>query len=358
MDDAAPPPIGRSVLTDLRRRLRDHRPVAMTGAPGWARGTDPDYLADLVRAWAGDYDWRPHEARIRALPWTRAGRLRAVHQRTADPAAPTVVLLHGWPDSVLRYERVLPLLTDVHVVVPALPGYPFAAPLPDHDLSSADMAVLVAEALGGLGYERYVVSAGDIGRGVAMALASAFPGRVAALHLTDLPVSAALPGEPAELAPEERDFRQQVDDWRAAEGGYLHEQATKPHTLAAALGDSPAGLAAWVVEKLRAWSDCGGDVESVFPRDHLLTWITAYWATGTIGTSFAPYAKPSPVPGRIGVPTVVSTFPADTVAPPRAVAERLVDLRVWERGTAGGHFAAWEQPGEFAGFLRAAIALA
>ena len=356
--DAAPAPVDEAVLDDLRRRLRNHRPVEGTGTAGWDRGTDAGYLAELVETWAEDYDWRPHEQRIRALPWARTRKLRMVHQRAAGDTATAVVLLHGWPDSVLRYERVLPLLTDLHVVVPALPGYPFAAPLPDRDLSSADMAELVAEAMSELGYERYVVSGGDIGRGVATALAAHHPDRVAALHLTDVQSGAAQPAGAGTESGEEREHRMRVEQWRAAEGGYLHEQATKPHTLAVALGDSPAGLAAWLVEKYRSWSDCGGDVESVFAREELLTWITAYWVTGSIGTSFAPYAKPSPALDRIDVPTVVSQFPGEILHAPRSVAERLFDLRVWKQGTAGGHFAAWEQPEQFAGFLRAAVQLA
>jgi pimeloyl-ACP methyl ester carboxylesterase len=358
VDDAVPAPVEQAVLDDLRARLRAYRRVEPTTAADWERGTEPGYLAELVTSWAEEYDWRRHEERIRALPWSRAGRLRVVHQRADVPAATTVVLLHGWPDSVLRYERVLPLLTDVNVVVPALPGYPFAASLPDHDLSSADMAPLVAEAMAELRYERYVVSAGDIGRGVATALAGRHPDRVAALHVTDVPLTASSADDAATRPEKERAYRERVEQWRAAEGGYLHEQATKPHTLAVALGDSPAGLAAWIVEKLRAWSDCGGDVESVFPREQLLTWITAYWVTAAIGTSFAAYARPSPPFDRIAVPTVVSQFPRETVQAPRSVAERLFDLRVWERGTRGGHFAAWEQPQEFVGFLRAALALA
>jgi pimeloyl-ACP methyl ester carboxylesterase len=357
MDDAAPPLVEDAVLDDLRDRLRAFRRVETTGTAGWDRGTEPEYLADLLATWADDYDWRPHEARIRALPWARTSRMRVVHQRAADDRATAVVLLHGWPDSVLRYERVLPLLTDVHVVVPALPGYPFAAPLHERSLSSADMAELVAEAMAELGHGRYVVSGGDIGRGVAMALAATHPDRVAALHVTDVPPATASTGDPATMTDDERDHRARISQWRAAEGGYMHEQATKPHTLAVALGDSPAGLAAWIVEKLRSWSDCGGDVESAFPRDDLLTWITAYWVTGAIGTSFAPYAVPSPPLDRIDVPTVVSEFPGEILHAPQSVAERLFDLRVWERATSGGHFAAWERPEQFAGFVRRAVAL-
>src|SRR5215207_3316863 len=157
MDDA-PPRIEQAVLDDLRARLRAWRPVRLTGVAGWDRGTEPGYLVELVAYWAERYDWRPHEDRIRSLPWAHAAGARVVHQRSEDPHASAVVLLHGWPDSVLRYERVLPLLEDLHVVVPALPGYPFAAPTAEKDLSSADMGEVVAAAMAEVGYERYVVS--------------------------------------------------------------------------------------------------------------------------------------------------------------------------------------------------------
>ena len=354
--DEAPPRTEQAVLDDLRARLRAWRPVETTGVPGWDRGTEPGYLADLVAYWAEQFDWRPHEERIRALPWALRGGARLVHQRAADPGAPAVVLLHGWPDSVLRYERVLPLLTDVHVVVPALPGYPFAARTAERNLSSTDMAEVIAAAMTELGYDRYVLSGGDIGRGVATALAANHSDAVSALHITDVPTRATQHGDPDTLTPDERDHRERVEHWRATEGAYLMEQATRPHTLAVALGDSPAGLAAWLVEKLRSWSDSSGNVESVFPREDLLAWITAYWVTGAIGTSFAPYAKQHQPLFEIGVPTVVQQFPKELLHAPRSVAERLfTDLRGWRSADAGGHFAAWEQPEDFAAGVREAV---
>jgi pimeloyl-ACP methyl ester carboxylesterase len=357
MADDAPPRVEQTVLDDLRARLRNWRRVAMTGAVGWDRGTDPAYLAELVASWIEDYDWRPHEERIRALPWERAGQLRLVHQRTAASDAPVVVLLHGWPDSVLRYSRALPLLTDVSVVVPALPGYPFAFPVSELGMPSAGMAELVVEAMARLGHERYVVSGGDIGRGVALAMAAEHPDRVASLHVTDVP--ARPPGDDeSSLTGDERDHRDRIARWRLTEGAYLLQQATRPHSLAVALGDSPAGLAAWIVEKLRAWSDSDGDVESVFPRDDLLTWITAYWVTGSIGTSFGPYVQQSPPISRVEVPTVVTQFPRDTVPAPRSVAEQMFDLRVWQEPQRGGHFGAWERPEDFVCGVRAALDLA
>jgi pimeloyl-ACP methyl ester carboxylesterase len=282
--------------------------------------------------------------------------MRAIHQRAAARGAPVVVLLHGWPDSVLRFERVLPLLADVHVVVPTLPGYPYS----DEPASAgAAMADSVAALLAELGYDRYVVAGGDIGSSVAESLARREPEHVAALHLTDVPFRhlALFPEE--EWSAAEREYSAEVAEWQRREGAYMAEQATKPNTLATALGDSPAGLAAWIVEKLRGWSDCGGDVEAVFPRDDLLTWITLYWVTASIGTSFGPYALREPmVPGRVAAPTTVQLFPADTVHAPRDYAERVFDIREWEVADAGGHFAAWEQPEAFVRGLRKAIALA
>ena len=358
MDEAAPPRVDDAVLDDLRARLRAWHQVATTGVAGWERGTDHAWLTGLVEHWIHHYDWRPHEDVVRSWPWERAGQLRVVHQRAADPGATAVLLLHGWPDSVLRFQRVLPLLRDVHVVAPPLPGYPFADDFPRRDLSSADMAAPIAEAMAALGHERYVVSAGDIGRGVATGLATRFPERVAALHVTDVPLAPGAAGDDATLTAEERDYLGSVQQWRRDEGAYLHQQSTRPHTLAVGLGDSPVGLAAWIAEKLRGWSDCGGDVSSVFTHDELLTWVTAYWVTGSIGTSFAPYVRQSPaLERRIEVPTVVSQFPHELLHAPRSFAERVFDVRVWQEPTAGGHFAAWEQPEQYAAGVRAAVEL-
>ncbi|MFF9164278.1 epoxide hydrolase family protein [Streptomyces longwoodensis] len=360
---ATPPVVEQTVLDDLRRRLAGYRRVDVPDGFGWARGVDGDYLADLLSYWASSYDWREHEARLRALPWALVGRpeapVRAIHLRAARTDAVAVVLLHGWPDSVLRFERVWPLLTDLHVVVPALPGFPFAAPVAGRGMSSRDMAEAVANAMTDLGHERYVVSAGDVGCDVAEALAAAHPDRVAALHLTDVSQYRFLVDPPEDLSDAERAYLQHGHQWQAAEGGYMHEQATRPHTLAVALGDSPAGLAAWILEKLRAWTDCGGDVETVFTRDELLTWITAYWVSGAIGTSFTPYAENAAKPaGRLDVPTAFTIFPKDLVNAPRAFAARFFDVRSWTEEPAGGHFPAWERPLEYVAGVRTAVDLA
>ncbi|MFB4298643.1 epoxide hydrolase family protein [Actinomadura sp. NTSP31] len=341
---------------EMRERLRRTRRVTTPWSDDGTRGISAARLDELLERWADGYDWGPHERRIGELPWAtvQAGGtdLRVIHQRSADPRAPVAVLLHGWPDSVLRFERVLPLLADMHVVVPALPGFPFAAPLTTPGMSANRIAGIVADALGGLGYSRYTVSGGDVGGTVAELLAAEHPDRVAALHLTNVAPQRALTADPAKLAPDAAAYLGRAARWFRTEGGYIAEQSTRPNTLAIALGDSPAGLAAWIVEKLDSWSD-----ESAFTSDELLTWVNAYWVTGTIGTSFATYAEPVALPGRIDTPTVLSVFPRDIKPEPRSYAEAFLNIREYVEHPAGGHFAAWEQPEAYVGDLRRAVAL-
>jgi pimeloyl-ACP methyl ester carboxylesterase len=250
------------------------------------------------------------------------------------------------------------MLTDVHVVVPALPGYPFATPAVRRGLSSAAAADAIAAAMAELGYDRYVVSAGDVGCDVAEVLAARYGRHVAALHLTDVSQYRYLVDPPTDVTESERAYMEHGHRWQDAEGGYMHLQRTKPHTVAVALGDSPAGLAAWILEKLRSWTDCHGDVEAVFTRDQLLTWITAYWVSGAIGTSFTPYVESGPKPPSMhGIPAAFTIFPKDLVNAPREFAERVFDVRSWVEHTGGGHFAAWECPAQYVDGVRTAVGL-
>jgi pimeloyl-ACP methyl ester carboxylesterase len=359
MNDSAPPPrVSPNAVDDLTARLRGFSTPIVPPGHGWDRGVNDRYLGGLIDYWASEYDWASHEARIRDLGWEIAGKARQVRliHRASTNAGATVLLLHGWPDSVLRFEKILPRLADVNVVAPALPGFPFAAPVPEGGLSSSEMATVVADAMGDLGYERYVVSAGDVGCDVAEALAAAHPESVAALHLTDVSQYHFLVDPPQDLSPAEEEYVRYGHRWQATEGGYMHEQSTKPHTLAVGLSDSPAGLAAWIVEKLRSWTDCDGDVESVFTRDEILTWISAYWFGRCIGTSFTPYAEGGAKSWpKITTPTVFTTFPKDLVNAPREFAERFFNVVQWTESPRGGHFAAWEQPDEYLAGIYSAL---
>lgn len=359
----APQPVSQPVLDDLRNRLSAYRRVDLPVGFGWERGVDGDYLADLVDYWAHSYDWREHEERIHEWPWalTEAQRdtpIRLIHQRSREPDAVAAVLLHGWPDSVLRFQKILPLLSDLHVVVPALPGYPFAAPVARRGVNAAVAADAIAAAMAALGYDRYVVSAGDVGCDVAELLADRHSEHVTALHLTDVSQYRYLVNPPTDVTDTERAYMAHGHHWQDAEGGYMHLQRTKPHTVAVALNDSPVGLAAWILEKLRSWTDCDGDVESVFTRDQMLTWITAYWVSGAIGTSFTPYVEGGINPhGRIEIPTAFTIFPKDLVNAPREFADRFFDVQSYAELAHGGHFAAWERPTDYATGLRTAVRL-
>ncbi|MFD4671402.1 epoxide hydrolase family protein [Lentzea sp. NPDC058450] len=341
---------------ETRERLRRTRRVTTPWADDPARGIRRARLDELLERWADGYDWAVHERRIAALPWETvpAGEidLRVIHRRAADPDAPVVVLLHGWPDSVLRFERVLPLLTDVHLVVPALPGFPFAPPLDTPGVSVERIATVIAAALDELGYERYTVSGGDVGGTVAEILATRHPDRVASLHLTNVAPQRALTADAATLAPDAAAYLARTAQWFRTDGAYIAAQSTRPNTLAVALGDSPAGLAAWIAEKLESWSD-----DSAFGTDDLLTWITAYWVTGTIGTSFTTYTEPAALSGRVETPTVLSIFPRDIKPEPRSYAEAFLNVCEYVEHPAGGHFAAWEQPAAYVEDLRRAVAL-
>jgi pimeloyl-ACP methyl ester carboxylesterase len=358
---AAPPRFSDEALEDLLHRLRSSRRVPVPPGHGWARGVDGDVLADLVDHWVHRYDWRAHEQAIRGLPWAVAGSadrpLRVVHQRGGGGGVP-VLLLHGWPDSMLRFQRLLPRLTDLDVVVPALPGFPFALPIAEGGLSARAMADAVADAMRDLGHARYVVSAGDVGCDVAEALAAHHPEAVAALHLTDVSQYHFLTDLPDDLTDTERAYVEHGRRWQAEEGGYMHEQSTKPHTLAVGLGDSPTGLAAWLVEKLRSWTDSDGDLEAHFTQDEVLTWVMAYWTSGCIGTSFTPYVEGGDKVLRPTAPVVFTVFPADLVNAPEEFARRRFVVDTWLEFPAGGHFAAWEVPADYERGLRLAVDLA
>ncbi|MET8101340.1 epoxide hydrolase [Streptomyces sp. NPDC005236] len=363
-----------SALDDLRSRLRATRWPDAPAEAGWSLGTDLGYLRELVAYWADGFDWPAREAELARLPRYRIGLgglgIHFVHARAVAPAGPVLplVLCHGWPDSFWRYTKVIPLLTDpgahggdpadaFDVIVPDMPGYGHSDRPTGPPLDSIAVAGLWAELMEVLGYERFGAAGGDIGSHVSRYLALDHPGRVVAVHRMDggLPVFA---GDPADLTPEERTWMEGVAAWGAAEGAYAAMHRTKPQTAAVGLNDSPAALAAWIVEKLRAWSDCDGDVERSFTKDEILTNVTLYWLTGTIGSSMRMYGANGAIPPaqlarRVAVPSGFSLFPGDLVRAPRAWLERTTSLARFSEPPRGGHFAPFEEPELYAEELRA-----
>jgi pimeloyl-ACP methyl ester carboxylesterase len=361
-------------ITDLRERLaRTRFPDQAPGEP-WAHGTDVGYLRDLVEYWRTTFDWRAEEARLNAFSQYKVPLsgidLHCLHVPGKGPAPCPLLLLHGWPGSVFEFLELIPRLTDpasfggnpadaFTVVAPSLPGYGLSFKPGQPRFGIEEIADCVAELMHErLGYTRFAVQGGDWGAITASRLGYAHPEKLIGIHLNLL----AIRRDQQDLAnptPEEQVYLDERAAWLRDETGYQWIQGTKPQTLAFALTDSPAGLAAWIVEKFRTWSDCGGNVEAAFTRDRLLANISFYWFTGAIGSSFWPYYgvrhRPWPIPDgqTIDVPTGYAHFPAEILRPPRSLAERTyTDIRRWSVMPRGGHFAALEQPEALANEVR------
>ena len=361
-------------LADLRARLdRVRWPDEAPGA-GWTHGTSLAYLRELVAYWRQRYDWRAHEARLngwRQFTVPVGGiDIHFVHEPGVGPAPLPLLLAHGWPGSIVEFQRIIPMLTDpvrfggdaadaFTVVAPSLPGYTLSFRPGQPRVGVVEIADLFATLMTDvLGYRRFAAQGGDWGAFIASCLGAAYPERLAGIHVNLLAVRRDQ-AAPAAPTAEEQTYLEELARWTREETGYLQIQGTRPQTLAYALTDSPVGLAAWIVEKFRAWSDCGGDVERRFSKDTLLTNVMLYWVTGAIGSSFWPYYARAhtawPISERrpVRVPTAYASFPREILHPPRAWAERVYDIRRWTAMPAGGHFAALEEPEALAADVRA-----
>ena len=364
-----------AVLADLARRLEAARWPDELEAAGWEYGSKLDYIRSLAEYWRHGYDWRRQEKVLNTFPQFRLAldglHIHFIHARGTGPAPLPLILTHGWPGSFIEMLKLIPLLTDpaahggsaedaFDVIVPSLPGYGFSDRPRVPGMDPQKIAGLWARLMQELGYERFGAQGGDWGSTISIALGLAHPERLVGIHLNYI-AGRFLLGGTLNNTPEddmERAYLGELRAWYEAEGGYSHEQATKPQTLAYALNDSPVGLLAWIVEKFSTWSDCGGDVERVFTRDELLTDVTIYWATQTIGSSARLYYESRQRPlslskaNRVKPPVAVAQFPKEIPMPPRALAERGLNVVRWTQMPQGGHFAAMEQPELLAKDLR------
>jgi microsomal epoxide hydrolase len=369
--------IPETTLDDLRERLARARPSELNFDTGWDYGTDVRYLRDLLHYWRDSYDWRAQEAELNRYAHYRATidgiGVHFVHQRGVGPNPLPIVLTHGWPDSFYRMLPLMPLLVDpgshggraedaFDVVVPSIPGFGFSDKPTERGLTGERVADLWNQLMRDeLGYDRYVAHGGDMGSSVTLELARKNPDVLFGIHLTDVPYLALLPliNSQENLSAEEQEYLKQGEQWGQQEGAYGMVQSTKPQTLAHGLNDSPTGLASWIVEKFRGWSDCAGDIEKRFTKDQLLTNIMIYWVTETIGSSFLMYYEPmhtQPIQAkheRTEVPAGFAMFPHDLLTPPRSWAERFFNVRHWTEMPSGGHFAAMEEPELLAEDIRA-----
>jgi len=367
--------VSDDTLRDLKMRLRQTRWPDQIEGSGWDYGTDTQYLKELVTYWARDFDWRAQEKKLNAFHQFRAEidgvRIHFIHERghaSGNGAPPIpVLLLHGWPSSFVQFQKIIPLLTDpaahgapnapsFDVVVASLPGFGFSDIPKQRGFAIRDIAErmnkLMTETLG---YKRYAVRGSDIGGSVIQQLALAHPDNLIGAHISGLLRGVPLQSDKPPSEAEQK-FNRDLEAWTSAEIAYARLHSSKPQTLAVSLNDSPAGLASWIVEKFRSWGDTKGNVESRFSKDELLTNLTIYWATQTIGSSIRLYyefSREQRLTGRVPVPTAALIALNDMVPPPREVAERLYNLVRFNQTPVGGHFLEWEEPQLVADDMRA-----
>ena len=363
-----------SVLDDLKLRLEQTRLPDQLDGVGWDYGTELDYLTDLITYWREEFDWRAQEQQLNQFDQfkTRIDDLdiHFIHQRSPEADAIPMIITHGWPGSIAEFTKIIGPLTDpvahggaaedaFHVVAPSMPGYGFSDKPRSRGFGPEQIAEVNAALMARLGYEKYGIQGGDWGSIVSSRHAFNHPEAAIGLHLNMLVGGPPPGGDPTEGVPPEELERSQArrSFYNTAESAYSQIQGTKPQTLGYALNDSPAGQAAWIVEKFRAWCDCNGDPESVFTRDEILTNITIYWVTQTATSSARLYYESSRAPtsrpmGRIDVPTGAAIFPYELFITPRRWAEASFNITHWTEMPRGGHFAAMEQPELFVEDLR------
>lgn len=348
------------VIEDLRERLGRTRWPDEIPDSHWDYGTNLAYLQDLCTHWGHGFDWKEQEDELNAFAQFQGSvdgfNLHFIHEKGKGANATPILLIHGFPDSFVRFKKLIPLLTEegpdgrcFDVVVPSIPGFGFSERPSAPGMDSQSVARLFASLMTELGYEKFIAQGGDWGSSISEELAIQFPDRLLGVHMTDVPFQHLFSLPPDYLSPKEKEFLKAGQQWRNTEGAYAMLQSTKPQTLAYAINDSPAGLAAWIIEKFYAWTDCKGDLESVYTRDELLTNLTIYWVTQTAGSAFRIYYErmhhPRQESGqRIKVPAAFCISEKDLVPAPKEFAERIFNVVQWTQLPSGGHFAAMEQP--------------
>ncbi len=359
--------VDQAVLDDLQARLNLTRwPDEIPGSQ-WDYGSNLDYMKELVEYWRSDFDWRAQERKLNAFHHFKTPvdglNIHFIHERGSGPSPMPLVITHGWPSCFFEMTKIIPLLADpgshgadpadaFDVVAPSLPGFGFSDASSEPGMQVQKVAGLWAKLMTeNLGYPKFAAQGGDIGAGVTSRLGYAHHAQLYGIHLTSVTRPTPYLGAGSRpLTGAEQAHSAQRERWFLDEGGYNHIQGTKPQTLSYGLNDSPAGLAAWIIEKYRTWSDCHGDIESRYTKDELLTIVTIYWVTNTIGSSVRMYKENQShtwelaQDEKVPAPSGMALFPQEIARPPREWAERSYDVRRWQEMPRGGHFAALEEP--------------
>jgi pimeloyl-ACP methyl ester carboxylesterase len=347
-----------AVLDDLRSRLRATRWPDREPVDDWSQGAPLAWMQDVCRYWAEDYDWRERERALNRFSQFHTMLdgldIHFIHVRSPEPDAMPLIITHGWPGSVVEFHKVIEPLTDprahggdpadaFHVICPSLPGYGFSAKPTDTGWSTERIARAWAHLAARLGYERYGAQGGDWGAMVTTLIGSVDPEHCAGIHL-NMPLGRPT-GEPTTDA--ERTALERLAYYREWDSGYSKQQSTRPQTLGYGLVDSPAGQAAWILEKFWSWTDCDGHPEKILTRDELLDNVMLYWVTASGASSARLYwesFRMGQLP-QVEIPAGAASFPREILRMPRTWVEGTYrDLRHWTDMPRGGHFAAFEQP--------------
>jgi pimeloyl-ACP methyl ester carboxylesterase len=352
--------ISQPVVDDLKFRISQTRWTDEIKGSGWQFGANLSYIKELADYWLNEFDWRKTEDEINQYPNYIAEidgvKIHFLHIKSKGKISVPLIITHGWPGSFLEMNKlIIPLTTDPEcsfdLIIPSIPGFGFSQRINAPDCNLWFIGDLWSKLIKELGYEKVLAQGGDFGAGISTALAARHPENMLGLHLNYIEGSYFPFLPPAEkLTEEEIQFQKSVEDWYTMEGAYSHQQRTKPLTLAYGLNDSPIGLCAWIVEKFCGWSDCNGNIESVFTKDELLSNVSLYWFTETIHSSIRLYNEDSRAPLHfsendfINTPVGIAKFHKEEPFPPRKFIERGYNIQHWTDIPAGGHFAAMEQP--------------
>lgn len=365
--------IKQSILDDLKSRIANTRWTDEIENSKWEYGTSKTYLEELCKYWENSFDWKKQEEYLNSFPHFKTTidgvGLHYIHQKGESKNSIPLLLTHGYPDSFVRFLKIIPLLTkedengfSFDVVIPSIPGYGFSDIPTEPGMNKKRIAELFSKLITeDLGYNKFVAHGGDWGAGISEQIALYHSESLLGIHLTDIPFEHGM-NEPKDATSSEKKYFEATKKWQMTEGAYSMIQSTKPQTLAYGLNDSPVGLAAWIIEKFKSWSDNDGDIETCFTKDELLTNLTIYWATETINSvmrlyneamqammdaMYNPLVKLNPFDktgDKSEVPAAFAIFPKDISTPPKDLADRFFNVQQWTEMSAGGHFAAMEQP--------------
>jgi len=355
-------------LEELFSRLSNTRWPNQLKDSDWERGMKKDYLQFLLHYWQNGYDWRTQEKELNSYSQFKCNidgiDIHFIWEKGKGKNPIPIILTHGWPDSFLRYKKVINKLTDptrfggdpndsFDVIIPSLPGFGFSDK-PEHSgCNNARVAELWVKLMTEkLGYTKFAAAGGDIGSGVTRYMALNHPKLLTGIHLTDVGIirDLLMASDESKLSATEIAYKKNAQQWMTQEAGYISIQSTKPQTLSYGLSDSPVGTAAWILEKFRSWSDCKGQLENSYSKDELLTNVMIYWLTNSLSSSVEMYYENThslPPMGKIEVPTGIALFAQDILLPPKEWAEKNLNIVQWTEIPNGGHFTAMEEPDLF-----------